>query len=106
MTDDKTLSDYQTAATEERADEPSEHEPAPSATATETETETETDSTANSNTDPGSASSSGSETLNSSLATYAWSPPADAAVCSECGEASTRRWRDDGTFVCPACKTW
>ncbi|WP_083867369.1 DUF7573 domain-containing protein [Natrialba taiwanensis] len=102
MTDDRARSDSQTAATEEHADEPSEREPAPSATATDTET----DSSSDSNTDPDSASSSSSETLNSSLATYAWSPPADAAVCSECGEASTRRWRDDGTFVCPACKTW
>ncbi|ELZ04838.1 DUF7573 domain-containing protein [Natrialba asiatica] len=98
MTDDETLSDYQTAKTEESADESPERELAASATATDT------DSASSSNTD--SASSSGSETRHSSLATYAWSPPADAAVCGECGEASARRWRDGGTFVCPACKTW
>jgi len=36
--------------------------------------------------------------------TYAWS--ADGAACGACGEVVQRRWQQDGSLVCPACKEW
>ena len=36
--------------------------------------------------------------------TYAWS--ADGAACAACGAVVERRWQQDGTLVCPACKEW
>ncbi|WP_435062109.1 DUF7573 domain-containing protein [Halobaculum sp. EA56] len=30
----------------------------------------------------------------------------DGAACAACGETVTRRWRDDGAYVCPDCKDW
>ncbi|MXR52008.1 hypothetical protein GRX03_10405 [Halovenus sp. WSH3] len=28
------------------------------------------------------------------------------ASCEDCGETVTRRWRDDGAYVCGDCKEW
>ena len=39
-----------------------------------------------------------------SLATARFSP--DGAVCESCGASVTRRWHDDGQFVCADCKQW
>jgi hypothetical protein len=36
--------------------------------------------------------------------TYDYSP--DGASCGACGERVTRRWRDDGGYVCADCKEW
>ncbi|WP_233740808.1 DUF7573 domain-containing protein [Halobaculum saliterrae] len=36
--------------------------------------------------------------------TYDYSP--DGASCGACGERVTRRWRDDGDYVCVDCKEW
>lgn len=36
--------------------------------------------------------------------TYDHSP--DGAPCAACGESVTRRWRDDGDYVCADCKEW
>jgi len=36
--------------------------------------------------------------------TYEWSD--DGTACADCGEPTPRRWRDDGSFVCAACKDW
>jgi len=36
--------------------------------------------------------------------TVAVSP--DGAACAGCGTAVTRRWRDDGEYVCADCKEW
>lgn len=36
--------------------------------------------------------------------TYDYSP--DGAACDACGESVTRRWRDDGDYVCADCKEW
>ncbi|PSQ53352.1 hypothetical protein BRD20_04030 [Halobacteriales archaeon SW_8_65_20] len=37
-------------------------------------------------------------------ATTQFSP--DGAPCEACGDAVTRRWHDDGGFVCADCKEW
>jgi len=37
-------------------------------------------------------------------ATTQFSP--DGARCEACGDAVTRRWHDDGSFVCADCKEW
>jgi hypothetical protein len=34
--------------------------------------------------------------------TYAWGEYA----CADCGTATERVWREDESFVCPACKSW
>ncbi|WP_135665989.1 DUF7573 domain-containing protein [Halorhabdus rudnickae] len=36
--------------------------------------------------------------------TYAFVP--DGGTCEACGEATERRWHQDGDLVCPACKKW
>lgn len=36
------------------------------------------------------------------IATYAWGE----YTCERCGESTERAWRDDGAYVCPACKRW
>ena len=36
--------------------------------------------------------------------TYRFAPA--GAVCEACDTAVERRWRDDGRYVCPACKSW
>lgn len=36
--------------------------------------------------------------------TYDYSPA--GAACDACGESVTRRWRDDGDYVCDDCKEW
>lgn len=32
--------------------------------------------------------------------------PATSATVDSCGETATRRWHDDGRYVCPECKEW
>ena len=36
--------------------------------------------------------------------TSSWA--SEAADCGRCGDAVTRRWRDDGALVCADCKRW
>jgi len=36
--------------------------------------------------------------------TYAWS--GDGAACAACGTVVERRWQQDGSLVCSACKEW
>lgn len=38
------------------------------------------------------------------LATARFSP--DGTPCEGCGAVVTRRWHDDGRFVCADCKNW
>lgn len=45
-----------------------------------------------------------SATVEDATTTFEWSPA--RAACEGCGEVVERRWRDDGSFVCPSCKTW
>ena len=37
-------------------------------------------------------------------ATVVWSP--EGGDCTDCGATVDRRWEDDGTLVCAACKSW
>ncbi|UIO99677.1 hypothetical protein Hbl1158_14300 [Halobaculum sp. CBA1158] len=30
----------------------------------------------------------------------------DGVACAACGTTVTRRWRDDGDYVCADCKSW
>lgn len=36
------------------------------------------------------------------VSTYAWGEYA----CDRCGERTERAWRDEEALVCPACKSW
>lgn len=36
--------------------------------------------------------------------TYVFST--EEMTCSNCGEATTNRWQNDGEFVCESCKQW
>ncbi|MFT4946557.1 MAG: formylmethanofuran dehydrogenase subunit E [Natronomonas sp.] len=45
-----------------------------------------------------------STTVDPAAATATVSPGGTA--CDACGETATRRWHDDGQYVCRACKEW
>ncbi|MDQ2051174.1 hypothetical protein RBH26_11850 [Natronolimnohabitans sp. A-GB9] len=40
--------------------------------------------------------------IDSGLSTYAWG----AYTCSRCDSDVERVWREDGSLVCPDCKSW
>ena len=90
MTDDATLSDF--LAAESEADE----EPA---------SEHPTASSEDESTDDGDGNRE-RETERSSdgtgLSTYAWGE----YTCSRCDTETDRVWREEGSFVCPECKSW
>ncbi|WP_338741085.1 DUF7573 domain-containing protein [Haloplanus salilacus] len=44
------------------------------------------------------------EPVEASAPTMRWSGA--GAPCAGCGDTVTRRWRDDGSFVCADCKDW
>lgn len=50
---------------------------------------------------------SGSETdteMSTATTTYTWSE--DGAPCKSCDEVVQRRWQQNGSLVCSACKEW
>ncbi|ELZ02074.1 hypothetical protein C482_05731 [Natrialba chahannaoensis JCM 10990] len=107
MTDDATLSSFGTDADDDAASESAaengsafDSESAPTSTA-DSQTETDTG-------DEKSATDATTIELTTSLATYAVQPPDSEFphTCTECDAESRRLWRDDGQFVCPACKVW
>ena len=51
-----------------------------------------------------SASGTDADSADWATTTYAWSE--EGAACAACGEVVPRRWQQDGTLVCPACKEW
>lgn len=128
MTDDATLSDFASAATDEpdddsstdgdrdgdaiagADDEPTLDTTADSAPKADDEPAPETAADpAEANADPASgvdsdAPSAGADdsTGEAGLATYAWGE----FDCSQCDGATDRVWRSDGDLVCPDCKEW
>ncbi|WP_324756376.1 DUF7573 domain-containing protein [Haloarcula sp. GH36] len=55
--------------------------------------------------DDGTATDRGeSDAIEPATTTYAWSD--DGAACAACGTVVERRWQQDGSLVCPACKEW
>ncbi|MGM0592706.1 MAG: DUF7573 domain-containing protein [Halobacteriota archaeon] len=44
------------------------------------------------------------DAVDPAVSTYRWSP--DGVACAECGEQVTKRWHDDGRYVCANCKEW
>ncbi|MFW5919209.1 MAG: DUF7573 domain-containing protein [Halanaeroarchaeum sp.] len=38
------------------------------------------------------------------VATTDWT--SEGATCEACGATAERRWHQDGSLVCPACKNW
>lgn len=120
MTDDATLSDFASAATDESNDDSStggdgddnstaeaDDEPAPEADADPTpETaadpaEADADSASGVDSDAPSADADAS-TGEVGLSTYAWGE----FDCSQCDGATDRVWRSDGDLVCRNCKEW
>ncbi|PGF16221.1 hypothetical protein CP556_08915 [Natrinema sp. CBA1119] len=105
MTDDATLSDFASAATDESNDDSS------------TKGDGDGDSTAEADADPtpeaGAEPASGVDsdtpsadaedsTGEAGLSTYAWGE----FDCGQCDGATDRVWRSDGDLVCPDCKEW
>ena len=99
MTDDATLSDFLEA------------EPETDDTAAESAAGADADAADGS--DEGSDSIDGDENAerepigepesgDSGLSTYAWGEYA----CDRCGADTERVWREEGTLVCPDCKSW
>ncbi|WP_121741851.1 DUF7573 domain-containing protein [Natronorubrum halophilum] len=96
MTDDATLSDFDSAVdraetgdTADRQADSSEDDGEPMSKATAPE-------------DSAEAAESGRLSRDSELSTYAWGTYA----CGRCETDTGRVWREDGEFVCPDCKPW
>ncbi|QLK24340.1 hypothetical protein HYG81_09355 [Natrinema zhouii] len=92
MTDDATLSDFDTSA----GDADSTTTESPRADAAPSETDDGTVDTGASADGPGEKRS---ETV---FSTYAWG----TYTCSQCGDETDSVWRSDGELVCPECKEW
>ena len=97
VTDDATLSDFLEAETE--TDD------------TDADADADADAGAGSDEDPDSIDGDGNaegepiddtESTDAGLSTYAWGEYA----CDRCGADTERVWREDGTLVCPDCKSW
>jgi len=65
---------------------------------------TNTDATADAADEDGSPEGDHLDAVDPAEPTYDRSP--DGAPCAACGERVTRRWRDDGDYVCDDCKEW
>jgi len=50
------------------------------------------------------ASAEGGETDSEPAYSYRWDPT--ETECPACGTTVRERWRDDGEYVCRACKAW
>ncbi|WP_306054189.1 DUF7573 domain-containing protein [Natronococcus wangiae] len=83
MTDDATLSDFESSA--------------------DSDERTARDDAATSDANRVSDGSSATESDDgTALSTYAWG----AYTCARCETTTERAWRDGGAFVCPDCKSW
>ncbi|QZP36274.1 DUF7573 domain-containing protein [Halobaculum magnesiiphilum] len=69
----------------------------------ELDADADTNADAEADTDAG-ADAEAVDTVDLAEPTYDYSP--DGAACAACGESVTRRWRDDGDYVCGDCKEW
>ncbi|MXV61409.1 hypothetical protein GS429_04890 [Natronorubrum sp. JWXQ-INN-674] len=87
MTDDATLTDFGSAASDDGDGNGDAHESDDGDAAATDETQPETNS---------------HESDDTGLSTYAWGE----YTCHRCETETGRVWRDDGEFVCPACKSW
>jgi len=76
VTDDATLSDFDTAADEESADD--------------------------SRSNPNRSTTAEPRAGEIAQSTYAWGE----YTCEQCTGTTDRVWRVDGDLVCPDCKTW
>ncbi|MFC6765918.1 DUF7573 domain-containing protein [Natrinema soli] len=117
MTDDATLSDFASDATDESDDDSRtdgdstagvDDEPAPE-TAADPAPETAADPAPDANAGPASGVDSDApsadaddSTGEAEHSTYAWGE----FDCSQCDGATDRVWRSDGDLVCPDCKEW
>jgi len=70
------------------------------------DSESDTDGSESESTDdePEAGESVATAEIDPAVATATASP--DGAACEACGETVTRRWHDDGRYVCPDCKDW
>ncbi|MFC4439627.1 MULTISPECIES: DUF7573 domain-containing protein [Natrialbaceae] len=91
MTDDATLSDFESAA--DGADDER-------ATGETTPGEVDIDES-DADGDPTGSSAAESDD-GTALSTYAWG----TYTCARCGTTTERAWRDEGSFVCTGCKSW
>lgn len=102
MTDDATLSEFVGETGESDGDDRDESGEGGSAgdgSATADRARSSTDSSADAETDGDDADATA---IDSGLSTYAWG----AYTCSRCDSDVERVWREDGSFVCPDCKSW
>lgn len=63
-----------------------------------------TDARAGVDSDDAETTDSVAEAVDPAEATYDHSP--EGGACAVCSESATRRWRDDGDYVCADCKEW
>jgi len=62
------------------------------------------DSNDGSTTEDGRGTAADAPAVDPARTTYAYTP--EGRPCEECGAAVQRRWEQDGTLVCEACKEW
>lgn len=98
MTDDATLSDFQTGADADDADSTGERRADSSSDDSNTDDSDPAAVTADEEDSAGPPESPGA----TGLSTYAWG----AYTCSRCETETERVWRADGDLVCPDCKSW
>ncbi len=95
MTDDASLSDFSSTPDRDDGGDDATTDRDSSTTATEV---------SDADDGPTVVDTDGAETAADSqtVSTYAWGE----YTCTRCDRATDRVWRDDGAFVCPACKSW